>query len=144
MRGSPLQRALLLLVALLALCVPLKRITRTEASGGTPDPPADRPSETGDAPVQKLGLLLSFTKGAERVELRHLGQPVWSKDHPGLQETADFSLPFPKEGIELAVSVRWPGEDLSAVRVRLTTPEGSELERSVWGGATVEAVLSFP
>jgi hypothetical protein len=143
-RGSPLLRALLLLAALLALSVPLRRVTQPSPGGGvqfTAAEPSDKP--TGVA-AQTVALTLSLTRPAERIELQHLGKPVWSKDRPGLRETMDLSLPFPPEGIELAVTVRWQGAELSAMRLQLTTPDGTDLERSVWGQETVEAVLSFP
>ena len=69
---------------------------------------------------------------------------MWAKNRPGLRETVDLSIPFPQEGIELAVTVQWPGTELSALRLQLATPDGTELDRSAWGNETMEAVISFP
>ncbi len=144
MRGSPLFRALLLLAALLALSVPLRRVTQPSLDGGVQFTATESPDKPAGVAAQKLALTLSLTRPAERITLQHLGKPVWSKDSPGIQETMDLDLPFPPEGIELAVTVRWPGAELSALRLQLTAPDGTDLERSVWGRETVEAVLYFP
>lgn len=144
MTGSPLLRAVLLFTALLALAFPLRRVTQTDGEGSPAPAVALQPAAQAGATLQKLSLVLSFTKMAERVELRHLGKTVWSKESPGPREAVDLNLPFPAEGIELGVTVRWPGEELSALRLQLTTPDGTELDRSAWGAETMEAVLSFP
>lgn len=144
MRGSPLLRALLLLAALLTLSLPLRRMTQPETPRVSPVEAETRPSEGADPTERRLSASLSFTRGAERIELRHLGKVVWAKDRPGQRETLELNLPFPEEGIELGVTVKWPGEELSALRLQLTTPDGTELDRSAWGTATMEAVLSFP
>jgi hypothetical protein len=143
-KGSPLLRALLLLASLLTLSVPLRWVTQPETTGISPAQAESQPSESANSTDRKLSLVLSFTRGADRVELRHLGKTFWSKEHPGPRETLDVSLPFPEEGIELGVMVKWPGQELSALRLQLTTPDGAELDRSAWGTETMEAVLSFP
>lgn len=146
MKGSPLLRAFVLLATLLLLAWPLRRVTLDTLTEGPGVQAAKgaQPAEAPSATTQKLGLMLSFTRGAERVELRHLGALVWEKDRPALRESVDLNLPFPPEGIELAVTVRWPGTELSALRLQLATPDGTELDRSAWGSETVEAVISFP
>jgi hypothetical protein len=142
--GSPLLRASLLFAALLVLAVPLRQVTQPEGDGGPAPSAAPTPGEQADATLQKLPLVLSFTTMAGRIELRHLGRTVWSKDRPALREEVDLNLAFPREGIELGVTVQWPGGDLAALRMQLTTPDGTELDRSAWGAETMETVLSFP
>ena len=143
MKGSPLLRAVLLLATLLLLAWPLSRVTGPAPAQGQSR--TELPAvEVLDAAPQKLPLILSFTRTAERIELRHLGAVVWAKDRPELRESVDLNLPFPREGLELAVTVQWPGAELSALRFQLATPDGTELERSAWGAGTLEAVLSFP
>lgn len=143
MKGSPPLRAFLLLLTLLAMGWPLMQLTRRtlheEPSGGSVTLAENAPSVT-----EKIPLVLSATKAAELVEVRHLGAVVWSKENPAAQESLELNLTFPAEGIELTLTVRWSGKELAALRLQLTTPEGKELERSVWGAETVEAVVSFP
>ena len=143
MKGTPLLRAVLLLAALLLLAWPLSRVTRPAAAQGQAGTEV-APLRMPDAAPQKLQLNLSFTRSAERIELRHLGALVWAKDRPALRESLDLNIPFPQEGIDLAVTVQWPGTELSALRLQLATPEGTELERSAWGAETMETVISFP
>ncbi len=143
MKGNPLLRAVVLLAVVLLLAWPLSRVTRPAAVEGQSGGDA-RSAEALPATPQKLSLTLSLTRSAERIELRHLGVVVWAKDRPGLRETVDLSIPFPQEGIELAVTVQWPGTELSALRLQLATPDGTELDRSAWGNETMEAVISFP
>jgi len=143
MKGTPLLRAIVLLAVLLLLAWPLSRVTRPAVA----EEPSDREAPVAEAPTappKKLSLTLSFSRSAERIELRHLGAVVWEKDRPGLKETLDLSIPFPQEGVELAVTVQWLGTDLSALRLQMATPDGTELERSAWGNETMEAVISFP
>ncbi len=91
-------------------------------------------------------VVLTFSRAAARIEVRHLGKVIWSKEKPGLKETGEWSLVFPEEGVELGVQVDWPGEEEApaALRLQLTTPEGAELDRTVWGGGRFEAVIPFP
>ena len=144
MKGSPFLRAVLLFTALLALSLPLKRVTQPETAGSSSPAETAHAAEPHPTTDQKLPLALSFSRKAERIELRHLGKVVWVKDHPGLRETIELLLPFPQEGIEMGVAVQWSGEELSALRLQLTTPDGTELDRTAWGSETIETVLSFP
>ncbi len=143
MKGSPPLRAFLTLAVLLALAWPLFRITQPASAGEHP-PSEASPNEKPAVTVTKIPLVLNFTRGAERIELRHLGEVVWSKDRPAAREALDLSVPFPPEGIELGVQVQWTPGALSALRLQLTTPEGKELERSVWGEEATDTIVSFP
>ncbi|MEY5026542.1 MAG: hypothetical protein RLZZ244_2070, partial [Verrucomicrobiota bacterium] len=106
---------------------------------------AGNSSAGGDAGVE-LGLELGFSAEARFVELSHLGRVVWSKQDPARQERVALRLPFPKEGVELGVRVEWreASAGLSGVRLRLSLPEGEELERSAWGEGKILAVVPFP
>jgi len=143
-RGSPLLRALLVLGVILALGWPLHRLTEhtaevSVAQSGGPAQPAKA------AKAAALPVVLTFSRAAARVEVRHLGKVLWSKEKPGLKETAEWSLAFPKEGVEFGVQVDWAGDEVpAALRVQLTTPDGEELDRTVWGGGMFEAVIPFP
>jgi hypothetical protein len=143
MKGSPPLRALLTLGVLLALAWPLFRITQPASAGEHPLGEAAA-AEKSAATVANIPLVLNFTRGAERIELRHLGEVVWSKDNPAAREALELNIPFPPEGIELGVQVQWTPGALSALRLQLTTPEGKELERSVWGEEATETIVSFP
>ncbi len=140
MKGSPVLRAILLASLMLALGWPLHLLTQKGEDAH--EQASAQPTESRVA--ERLPLVLTFSKPAERVEIRHLGVVVWSKDQPALQEAVELNLPFPKEGAELGVSVVWGDSAASALRIQLTTPDGSELERTVWGTASTESIVPFP
>jgi hypothetical protein len=141
MRGSPILRALVALLALLALAPLLWRITHPVAA-------ARGVQSQAMAAPEKKSLVegrLSFSTAATRVTIEHLGKDVWSKASPALDENFSAEIPWPKEGVELHVVVIWPeGTRNAAMRMRLTGPDGTEHDRSVWGVANADEVLTFP
>ena len=137
MRGSPIIRAIMAFVALLALAPLLGKVT------------ADRARVAVLLPIgvtaKKVGLVLSFTAIPKRVTVLHLGHEVWAKTDPSVEEELSLDVPWPAQGGELAFRVEWPaGAPLAAMRVRLTDPQDVEIERSLWGAGPTEDVLNFP
>jgi hypothetical protein len=55
-----------------------------------------------------------------------------------------LEIPFPQEGIELEARAHWEDEEQSALRLQLTTPQGDEIDRSVWARQTLQAIVPFP
>lgn len=138
MRGSPILRAVLVFLALLALAPLLWKLTRPVLAQAMPKPQP----EVKSAMVE---VRLNFSTAATRVVIQHLGREVWSKDAPALSEDFSAQIPWPKEGVELHVLVNWPeGTRSAAMRVRLTAPDGAEYDRSAWGSAKTDDVLRFP
>lgn len=138
MRGSPILRAVLVFVALLALAPLLWRLTRPVFAEASPQPP----QQVAKATVEGR---LNFSATATRVVIQHLGREVWSKASPAVAESFSAEIPWPKEGVELHVLVAWPdGTRNAAMRVRLAGPDGAEYDRTVWGDATADDVLKFP
>ena len=136
MRGSPILRAVLVFIALLALAPLLWKLTRPVLAGTVPQQQVKR------ATVESR---LSFSAAATRVTIQHLGREVWSKDSPATAENFSAEIPWPKEGVELQVLVAWPeGTRNAAMRMRLTAPDGTEYDRTVWGDETADDVLTFP
>jgi hypothetical protein len=138
-RGSPLIRAALALAALLALAPLIFVMTRSNAE----TPVAAGPVVKSSGP-RRVEMELTFSAQARHVSIQHLGREVWGKSDPGLDETAAFDLPWPKEGVELRVMADWAeGTPMAAMRLRLVTPEGKEYDRSVWGRGSADEVLTF-
>ncbi len=143
MRGSPLIRALCVFLVVLGLGVLLHFWLNTQ------DGERFKAASTEEAAADvhaaaTLPLVLSFSQKANRAEVRYLGKPVWTLEHPGLQEKGSLQIPFPKEGVELSVTVEFAGEAQAAMRLQLTAPDGTEYDRSLWGAHTLEAVILFP
>ena len=138
MRGSPLLRALLAFLAILALGWPLHRLT------GAAEAPRAQPKPTA-AKEQEIGLKLECTAVPKSVKVLHLSQEVWSEAAPAAQMEHTLKLAYPAEGIDLQFQIEWPADaPLTAVRVTLTDPAGDTHEKSIWGQGTVDEVLTFP
>ena len=143
MRGSPLLRAALVFIALLALAPIVASITRkTAPAAGMVEPPE---ITTPDVAAAKIEGAWTFTTPPQRVAVKHLGAEVWGKVSPGAQVEFSITIPWPAEGVELHVAIEWPpGTETAAARLRLTAPDGAEHDRTVWGGASADEVLVFP
>ena len=138
MRGSPILRAVLVFLALLALAPMLWKLTRPVLAQADP-------KQQPEAKRAMVEVRLNFSTSAARVVIQHLGRDVWSKDAPALSEDFSAEIPWPKEGVEIHALVNWPeGTRNAAMRVRLTAPDGTEYDRSAWGNATADDVLRFP
>ncbi len=138
MRGSPILRAVLVFIALLALAPLLWRLTWADART------VQRPTTQQPAKNAKTEVRLTFSTRAKRVTIQHLGKEVWSKTTPATEEDFTFEIPWPKEGVELHMLVAWPeGTRAAAMRVRLTAPDGTEHDRSMWGEGAADDVLLF-
>ena len=138
MRGSPLLRALLVFLAILALGWPLRRLTSAS------DAPREQPVVAAVA-AKEIGLRLSFTLAPKSVKVLHLGQEVWSESAPQTEMQRGLKLAYPAAGIDLQFQIEWPADGpLAAMRATLTDPDGEAHEHSVWGQGSTEEVVTFP
>ena len=138
MRGSPLLRALLVFLAILALGWPLRRLTSAS------DAPREQP-KTVAAEAKEIGLRLAFTLAPKSVKVLHLGQEVWRESAPAAELEHTLKLAYPDAGIDLQFHIEWPADaPLAAMRARLTDPAGEAHVKSVWGQGSVEEVVTFP
>jgi len=136
MRGSPLLNALIAFVFIGLLGIPVQRLTRSTAAAATPAPKA--------AASTKVSMELRFTTAPKTVRVQHLEKVIWSADDPGTSADAELTLAWPKEGVDLLFEIGWPeGAPLSAVRVVLTDPAGTEHTASIWGTGPTPKVLTF-
>jgi hypothetical protein len=139
-RGSPILRSAVVLLALLALAPMLWRLTEPATAGAPTSSVPVRVTKTAAIDVD-----LNFSSPANRVIFQHLGAEIWSKSQPALDESFSCKIPWPKEGVELRVLVEWPeGAPSAAMRLRTVSPTGTEYDRTVWGSGTVEEVLVLP
>lgn len=138
MRGSPLLRALLAFLAILALGWPLRRLTTAA------DAPRAQP-QAAVAGTQEIGLRLTFTLVPKSVKVLHLGQEVWSETVPVAELERTMKLAYPAAGIDLVFQIEWPADaPLAAMRATLTDPAGDAHEKSVWGQGSVQETVTFP
>jgi hypothetical protein len=139
MRGSPLLRAAIALFVLLALGVPLWRLTHAEEA------PQALARPTAPAEAKAIHLQLDFTLPPKKFQVLHLGKEIWSEDGPGAEIERDLRLAYPDQGVDLQFHIEWPDDaPLAAMRARLTDPAGDTHEKSLWGKGVVDDVLTFP
>jgi hypothetical protein len=138
-RGSPLLRSAIVLLALLALAPLVRRLTEPATAGAVTPPPTARV-----ATLASVEARLNFSSPASRVTIEHLGTKIWSKIEPAPEEIFACKIPWPKEGVELRVLIDWPeGAPAAAMRVRIVSPDGTEHDQTVWGSGAVDEVLVF-
>jgi hypothetical protein len=137
MRGSPLLRLLAVVIALLAVLWPLRRLTthRTEA------PSVAAP--TAVAPESNVHLVLTSTSFPFTFEVSHLGKTIWKGEATESSVTKDVKMVFPSEGIDLSVEAKWPGDKQGAVKLDVTPDESDTMTKTLWGSGSVSGVLTF-
>jgi hypothetical protein len=137
MRGSPLLRVLSVVIALLAVLWPLRRLTthRTEA------PSVAAP--TAVAPESNVHLVLTSTSFPFTFEVSHLGKTIWKGAATESNAEKDVRIAFPSEGIDLLVDAKWQGDKQAAVRLDVTPDDGETMTKTLWGNGSVNGVLTF-
>jgi len=137
MRGSPLLRVLLVVVALLAVLWPLRSLTthRTE------EPPDI--SQRAPAAQSSVRLVLTSTTVPFTFEISHLGKTIWKGEATENSVAREVKMTFPSEGIDLLLDVRWQGEKQTAVKLEVTPEGGDAIARTLWGTTRINGVLTF-
>ena len=139
MRGSPLLRAAIAFLVLLALGIPLWRLTHA----AEPTQAQTQPAPATEA--KAIHLQLDFTLAPKKIQVLHLGKEVWSEDAPAAEIERDLKIAYPDQGVDLQFHIEWPDDPpLAAMRAKLTDPAGDTHEKSLWGKGVVDDVLTFP
>jgi hypothetical protein len=134
MRGSPLAQAALVVVALLLLLMPLHRLTQRE----------QRPSPAVvSTPTKQVHLAVRTTAVPCRFQITFLGKTLWAEDASTPELAKDFEIAFPKEGIDLVVDAVWESKALAAMEITLSLPDGTAIQKTLWGEGTANDVLTF-
>jgi hypothetical protein len=137
MRGSPLLRVLLVVIALLVVLWPLHRLTAHRAE--TPSQPAQT-TATSEANVH---LVLTSTSFPFSFEVSHLGKTIWKSESTESSIARDVKLEFPPEGIDLLLDVKCQGDKQAAVKLDVTVDNGDTMTKTLWGTGGVSGVLTF-
>jgi hypothetical protein len=135
-RGSPLLRAFLAFIGIAVAGFPLWRLTHRPAIAETAPVP--------EIKAQPVRVEFTLTQPSNRLTVKHLGKVVWTGEAADGSAEAEFTIPWPREGVDLRVEVYWPeNAEMAAARLRLTDPEGGEQERSIWSSGPADEVLTF-
>lgn len=136
MKGSPLLRALLVVIALLAVLWPLRSLTTHRAK----EPPTSPQTPTTESSVH---LVLTSTTFPFTFEVSHLGKTIWKGEAVESSVARDVQMIFPSEGIDLLLDAKWQGQKQTAVKIDLTPEGGDTITRTLWGTTGVNDVLTF-
>lgn len=139
MRGSPLVRAVLIVIALLALLIPLRTLTSRRSVTTTPLQPAAQVSTA----KKKFRLELTSTTVPFKYKISSDGETIWSGDSNSPTVATDAELNFPPEGIDLVIDVSWTEKKQTAVRLVLIPPDSAMMAKTMWGTTSVSEVLTF-
>ncbi len=137
MRGSPLLRAAIVLAGLLLLLIPLRALTRHSSP-----PPAQPASGPASAPA---GLLVSIhsTRTPFAFRIEYLGKPVWEGESSSPEISKSLEIPFPAQGVDLAVSASWNEPGAAALRVELLPADDIPRTQFLWGDQNADEILTF-
>jgi hypothetical protein len=137
MRGSPLLRVLLVVIALLAVLWPLRSLTIHRAES----PPTSSPAAA--APESNVHLVLTSTSFPFTFEVSHLGKTIWKGEAMESSVARDVKMAFPPEGIDLLVDAKWQGAQQTAVKLDVTPDSSDTMTKTLWGTGGVSGVLTF-
>jgi hypothetical protein len=139
MRGSPLVRALLVVIALLALLVPLRTLTSRRGDTATPLQQAAQRSTT----KKTFRLELTSTTVPFKYQITSDGKTIWGGESNSATVATDAELKFPPEGIDLVVDASWTEQKQTAVRLALIPQDSAVMAKTMWGTTSVSEVLTF-
>ncbi|MGH8092119.1 MAG: hypothetical protein ACREIF_01430 [Chthoniobacterales bacterium] len=136
MKGSPLFRTALVLLALLLLVLPLRSLTnaRTQATTAPPSPAA------AAIPVR---LTITSTTFPFRFQISHLGKTIWKGESTTSSSSKSVTMRFPSEGVDLVVEASWPEKKETAIRVEAVRGESAPIARTLWGTGEVNDVVTL-
>jgi hypothetical protein len=136
MRGSPLLRVLLVVIALLAVLWPLRSLTTHRAeTASTP--------QTASTPESNVHLALTSTSVPFTFEVSHLGKTIWKGEAMESSVARDVKMAFPPEGIDLLLDAKWQGAQQTAVKLDVTPDSSDTTTKTLWGNGSVSGVLTF-
>jgi hypothetical protein len=139
MRGSPLVRAILVVIALLALLVPLRTLTSRRSKTATPLQQAAQ----GSTAKKRFRLELTSTTVPFKYQITSDGETIWSGESNSTVVATDAELKFPPEGIDLVVDASWTEKKQTAVRLALIPQDSAMMAKTIWGTTNVSEVLTF-
>jgi hypothetical protein len=137
MKGSPLLRALLVMIALLAVLWPLRSLTTHRAES-----PSAR-SQLAVIPESNVHLVLTSTAFPFTFEISHLGKSIWKGEATESSVARDVTMAFPSEGIDLLVEAKWESDKQAAVKLDVAVEGGDITTGTLWGTGGVSGVLTF-
>ena len=139
MGGSPLVRSILVVIALLALLVPLRTLTSRRSGAAT----LVKQAAQSPTAKKKVRLELTSTTVPFKYQIASGNATIWSGESNSTTVATDAELDFPPEGIDLVLDASWNEKKQTAVRLALVPQDSEMMARTVWGTTGVSEVLTF-
>ncbi len=138
MKGWPLLRTFLTLLALLLAGLPLRSLTRPK--------PSSIPMEVKVPTTEKITIALTFTQPPEKFFLKFLGREILAQnDAAFFDASTTIDAHFPPEGIDLVFDGTWQEYFKKVgVSIQVTRADGSRQIQTLWGKRTIFELLTFP
>jgi hypothetical protein len=139
MGGSPLLRAFLVVIALLALLAPLRTLTSRRSETAT----LVKPAAQSLTAKNKVRLELTSTTVPFKYQIIGGGKTIWSGESNSTTVATDAELNFPPEGIDLVLDASWNEKKQTAVKLALIPQDSDMMAKTIWGTTSVSEVLTF-
>lgn len=138
MGGSPLVRAILVVIVLLALLVPLRTLTSRRSETATSVKQAQ-----GLTAKKKVRLELTSTTVPFKYQITGGGKTIWSGESNSTTVATDTEFNLPLEGVDLVLDASWNEKKQTAVRLALIPQDSDMMAKTIWGTTSVSEVLTF-
>jgi len=139
MGGSPLLRAFLVVIALLALLAPLRTLTSRRSETAT----LVKQAAQSLTAKNKVRLELTSTTVPFKYQITGGGKTIWSGESNSTTVATDAELNFPPEGIDLVLDASWNEKKQTAVKLALVPQDSDMMAKTIWGTTSVSEVLTF-
>jgi hypothetical protein len=139
MRGSPLIRAILVVIALLALLAPLRTLTSRRSETAT----LVKQAAQSLTAKNKVRLEVTSTTVPFKYQITGGGKTIWSGESNSTTVATDAELNFPPEGIDLVLDASWNEKKQTAVKLALIPQDSDMMAKTIWGTTSVSEVLTF-
>jgi hypothetical protein len=139
MGGSPLLRAFLVVIALLALLAPLRTLTGRRSETAT----LVKQAAQSLTAKNKVRLELTSTTVPFKYQITGGGKTIWSGESNSTTVATDAELNFPPEGIDLVLDASWNEKKQTAVKLALIPQDSDMMAKTIWGTTSVSEVLTF-
>jgi hypothetical protein len=139
MGGSPLLRAFLVVIALLALLAPLRTLTSRRSATAT----LVKQAAQSLTAKNKVRLELTSTTVPFKYQITGGGKTIWSGESNSTTVATDAELNFPPEGIDLVLDASWNEKKQTAVKLALIPQDSDMMAKTIWGTTSVSEVLTF-
>lgn len=138
MKGSPLLQLIGLVFALALLAIPLRYLTSATRNVSASASPIVATSDLRQVELKLVSSTVPYT-----FEIQFLGKPLWAGTAQQPIETKTVQIPFPPDGVDLAIDARWTGPGMAALQLSVTPAGQSPLAQTIWGDGKASDTITF-